>query len=269
MHICSGVSGLATVLVIGNRKGFGKERFEPHNILVTFIGMSMLWVGWYGFNAGSAYGANQNACYALLATQIATSVSALMWMFTEWIVRKQPSTLGMINGALAGLVCITPAAGYVDMTGAFFIGFVGGPLCYFGAHLKYHFGFDDALDAFGVNAIGGIVGGLATGFFATDKVAVPFMYGDRAGLAINGVFYGNFGSGCYQLGIQIVGIIFTIGWSFSFSYVILQIIDNTIGLRVCRGAEELGLDYSIHSESNIGQTGYFDFKLASLINDQV
>lgn len=156
VHICSGVSGLAAVMVIGNRKGFGSERFEPHNILITFMGMSMLWVGWYGFNAGSAYAANSRAAYALLATQIATSVSSLMWMFTEWGVRKQPSILGMINGAIAGLVCITPAAGYVDMTGAFFIGFFGGPLCYLGAQLKHYLGFDDALDAFGVHAIGGI-----------------------------------------------------------------------------------------------------------------
>ena len=251
VHICSGMSGLATVLVIGNRKGFGTEKFEPHNILVTFMGMSMLWVGWYGFNAGSAYGANQNACYALLATQIATSVSALMWMFTEWGVRKQPSILGMINGAIAGLVCITPAAGYVDMTGAFFIGFFGGPLCYLGAQLKHYFGFDDALDAFGVHAIGGIVGGLATGFFATDQVALPFTYGDKAGLPILGVYYGGVRKGGTKLGIQIVGICFTIGWSFIWSYILLQIIDKTIGLRVSCDEEEGGLDSSIKDDSNI------------------
>ena len=252
VHICSGVSGLATVLVIGNRKGFGKERFEPHNILVTFMGMSMLWVGWYGFNAGSAYGANHNACYALLATQISTSVSALMWMFTEWGVRKQPSILGMINGAIAGLVCITPAAGFVDMTGAFFIGFFGGPLCYLGAQLKHYLGFDDALDAFGVHAIGGIVGGLAVGFFATDQVGLPFSYGEAAGKPILGVYYAGVKVGGHQLGIQCVGIAFAIGWSFIWTWCILQIIDKTIGLRVSMQDEEVGLDSSIHGETNSG-----------------
>ena len=252
VHICSGVSGLATVFVIGNRKGFGQERFEPHNILVTFMGMSMLWVGWYGFNAGSAYGANHNACYALLATQISTSVSALMWMFTEWGVRKQPSILGMINGAIAGLVCITPAAGFVDMTGAFFIGFFGGPLCYLGAQLKHYLGFDDALDAFGVHAIGGIVGGLAVGFFATDQVGLPFSYGEAAGKPILGVYYAGVHVGGYQLGIQCVGITFAIGWSFIWTWCILQIIDKTIGLRVSMQDEEVGLDSSIHGETNSG-----------------
>jgi len=170
VHICSGASGLATVLVLGNRKGFGKERFDPHNILLTFMGMSMLWVGWFGFNAGSAGGANFNAGYAMLATQIATSMAALTWLFTEWAVRGKPSVLGMISGAVAGLVCITPCSGYVDMTGAFFVGFFGGPLCYLGAQAKHFLGYDDALDAFGVHAIGGIVGGIACGFFATDQV---------------------------------------------------------------------------------------------------
>ena len=181
VHICSGASGLATVIVLGNRKGFGKDSYDPHNILLTYMGMSMLWVGWFGFNAGSAVGANFNAGYAMLATQIATSMAALTWLATEWAVRGKPSVLGMISGAVAGLVCITPASGYVDMTGAFFIGFFGGSLCYAGAQAKHLLGYDDALDAFGVHAIGGIVGGIATGFFATDQVNVfgapsPFLY---------------------------------------------------------------------------------------------
>ena len=163
------------------RTGFGKDRFEPHNILLSYMGMSMLWVGWFGFNAGSACAANFNAGYAMLATQIATAVASLTWLTAEWAVRGKPSVLGMISGAVAGLVCITPASGYVDMTGAFFIGFFGGPLCYFGAQLKHMMGYDDALDAFGVHAIGGMVGGIATGFFCTDQVSVfavptPFLY---------------------------------------------------------------------------------------------
>ena len=289
VHICSGASGLATVLVVGNRRGFGKERFEPHNILLTFMGMSMLWVGWFGFNAGSALGANFNAGYAMLATQIATSVAALMWLLTEWAIRKKPSVLGMISGAIAGLVCITPAAGYVDMTGAFFIGFFGGPLCYAGAQLKHMVGFDDALDAFGVHAIGGIVGGIATAFFANPKVNVfgtpsPFLfdYAKKQKLTVpyvgstaydgyvdpndatiiykygpyskvKGVYYGNMQEGGFQLGAQVAGILFAFFWAFTFTLVICKVIDLTIGMRVSEEDEEMGLDSSIHGETNTGK----------------
>jgi Amt family ammonium transporter len=229
VHVCSGFSGLAAVLVLGNRKGFGKERFEPHNILVTFMGMSMLWVGFYGFNAGSAFAANERACYALLATQIATSTAALMWMMTEWAVRKQPSILGMINGAVAGLICITPAAGYIDMTGAFFIGFFGGPLCYLAAQIKHYVGLDDALDAFGIHAIGGIIGMIATGFFATDQVQ-PMGRGDSNGEPLLGVYYGGIHHGGHQLGMQFLGLLVVSLWSFCWSWCILIIIHYTIGL---------------------------------------
>ena len=145
-------------------------------------------------------------------------------------------------------MCITPAAGFVDMTGAFFIGFFGGPLCYMGAQIKHYLGFDDALDAFGVHAIGGIIGGISVGFFATDQVASPFGFGDNAGIAIKGVYYGGVTAGGHQLAIQLVGISFAIGWSFVWTYCILQIIDKTIGLRVSEEAEEVGLDSSIHGE---------------------
>jgi len=277
VHICSGVSGLATVAVVGNRKGFGKERFEPHNILLSFMGMSMLWVGWFGFNAGSACGANFNAGYAMLATHIATSVASLTWLMTEWVIRKKPSVLGMISGAVAGLVCITPCSGYVDMTGAFFIGFFGGPLCYLGAQLKHYLGYDDALDAFGVHAIGGIVGGIANGFFATDQVnpflaPTPFQYNwavknkatttDSTGYAApdgntyvygpfmppKGVYYGNTVVGGYLLASQLCGICFAVGWSFAWTYVICKLVDVTLGLRVSEADELEGLDTSIHGE---------------------
>ena len=138
------------------------------------------------------------------------------------------------------------------MTGAFFIGFFGGPLCYLGAQMKHYLGFDDALDAFGVHAIGGIVGGLAVGFFATDQVAAPFVFGDNAGIPIIGVYYGGVHVGGHQLGIQCIGIAFAIGWSFIWTYILLQIIDKTIGLRVSADDEELGLDSSIHGETNSG-----------------
>jgi ammonium transporter, Amt family len=221
VHISSGVSGLVTVLVIGNRKGFGVDKFEPDNVLLTFMGMSMLWVGWAGFNGGAAYNAGKQACYSVLNTLIATSSSALMWMFFEWGYRKQPSILGMISGAIAGLVCITPAAGYVSTTGAFLIGLTGGPLCFIGAQLKHWVGFDDALDGFGVHAIGGIIGGISVGFFAD-----PAITGGPAG-----VYYGSFTVGGYQLAVQIVGVLFSIGWS-SVGTLILLTIDSTVGLRI-------------------------------------
>ena len=285
VHICSGVSGLATVAVLGNRKGFGKERFEPHNILLTFMGMSMLWVGWFGFNAGSACGAGYNAGYAMLATQISTATASMTWLVTEWAIRKKPSVLGMINGAIAGLVCITPASGFVDMNGAFFIGFLGGPLCYFGSQLKNYLGFDDALDAFGVHAIGGIVGGIATGFFATNEVNIygapsPFLYdfakkqkltvpyggytdpkGDPDVMfkygpysPIKGVYYGSMVEGGNQLAAQIAGILFAVGWSFSWTYLICKAIDMTIGLRVSEEDEMEGLDASIHGEVAVAKS---------------
>ena len=222
VHISSGVSGLVTVLVIGNRKGFGVDKFEPHNVLLTFMGMSMLWVGWAGFNGGAAYNAGAQACFSVLNTLVATSSSALMWMFSEWAVRKQPSILGMISGAIAGLVCITPAAGFTSTTGAFLIGLMGGPLCFVGAQLKHWLGFDDALDGFGVHAIGGIIGGISVGFFAD-----PAITGGPAG-----VYYASLRVGGYQLAVQLVGILFSVGWSAVGTYFILTAVDSSVGLRV-------------------------------------
>jgi Amt family ammonium transporter len=188
VHISSGFAGLVSTIMIGKRKGFGKERFEPHNILLTFIGASMLWVGWFGFNAGSAVAANALAGTAMLNTQISTSMAALTWMFTEWIVKKKPSVLGMLSGAIAGLVCITPACGWVDQTGAFFIGVMAGPWCYGWAQVKNYAGYDDALDAFGVHATGGVLGAVLTGFFSTSTVWGPFVV-PPAPIRYEGVFY--------------------------------------------------------------------------------
>ena len=242
VHIASGVSGLVSSIVIGNRRGFGKQRFEPHNILLTFMGTCMLWVGWMGFNAGSGISGNfdmslaGNAC---LATQISASTGALMWMFVEWAVRKQPSVLGMVNGAVAGLVCITPGCGFVDMTGAFIIGLVGGPLCYFGAQIKHWIGIDDALDAFGVHAVGGIVGGIAVGFFAN-----PLNYSLG-----KGVYYVGMEEGGHQLAMQLYAIICSVLWAGGISFILLKGIDMTIGLRVAADEEDAGLDVSIHGET--------------------
>lgn len=243
VHICSGTSGLMSAIVLGHRKGFGKERFDPHNILITFIGLSMLWVGWFGFNAGSAYGANAIAGNALLITQISTAIASLSWMITEWIVTGKPSLLGMISGAVAGLVTITPMAGYVDQTAAFIAGLVGGPICYFGAQVKHSLGYDDALDAFGVHAIGGITGGILVGFFANPEIA------PQSPTPHIGVFYGNMHDGGHQLAMQLYAIVVTIGWSAFASYLLLILCNQFIQLRVSEEEEEAGLDESLHGES--------------------
>ena len=244
VHISSGVSGLVCAVYLGARKGYGKEAFEPHNILLTVVGSAMLWVGWFGFNAGSALAANNRASIAILVTQIATATSVLAWMSTEWIIRKQPSVQGIVSGAVAGLVAITPASGYVDQTGAFFIGLFAGPLCYFGAQLKHKLGYDDALDAFGVHAVGGVVGGIGTGFFASSSISG----------SANGVFYTDTFHGGRQLGIQIYAIIFTIFWSLFFTSIIVVVVDNIMGLRVTESEEDIGLDASLHGESICGPT---------------
>ena len=253
VHISSGTAGLVAALILGNRKGWTPKdhnSHRPHNILLTFMGMSLLWVGWFGFNAGSATAAGYSAGFAMLSTQIATSTASLSWMLTELIFRKghKPSVLGMVNGAIAGLVAITPACGYVDFTGAFVIGVVAGFFCYFGARLKYYvFKIDDALDAFGIHAIGGIVGGISTGFFATSTVTQELA--PPANQNANGVYYTDRNGGGRQLGVQLAGIVFAMGWSGIVSFIILKAIELTIGLRVSEEEEDAGLDSSLHGES--------------------
>jgi Amt family ammonium transporter len=258
VHISSGVAGLMAALIVGNRKGWKPKSYDshpPHNILITYVGMSMLWVGCFGFNAGSAVNAGPNAGFAMMATQIATATASLSWMLTEVYFRKKPSVLGMVNGAIAGLVAITPASGYVDMTGAFFTGLFGGSLCYFGAQLKHHvFKIDDALDAFGVHAIGGICGGICTGFFASTAV--------DGNTDHNGVFYSSTWIGGHQLAKQLVGITFSIAWSGIGSFILLKIIDLTMGLRVSEAEEEEGLDTSLHGETIVDPEKKGDLKSA-------
>jgi Amt family ammonium transporter len=247
VHITAGVAGLTSNLVIGNRKGFGTERFEPHNILLTFFGASLLWVGWYCFNAGSAHQAGPTAGIAMLNTQLSASTGALTWMITEWIIRKQPSVLGMLSGSIAGLVAITPCAGFVDQNGGFFIGFIAGPLCYFGAQIKHRLGLDDALDAFGIHAIGGTIGVLLLGFFATSEyAAADVAHAENAPTTTNGIFYGGNG---HLLALQIYAWVVVVGWTVFATYCILQLIDKTIGLRVSDAEEDAGLDSSLHGES--------------------
>lgn len=230
VHINAGVAGLVAALVLGPRKGYGTVNMAPHNLTWSVAGASLLWVGWFGFNAGSALAANGAAGIAMMNTQVATAAAALTWMFAEWIIIKKPSVLGIISGAVAGLVAVTPASGWVDPTGAFVIGIVAGLGCYFGAaHLKKMLGYDDSLDAFGVHGIGGIIGALLTGVFASE--------------AVGGVA-GGFG----QFLTQGYGVVATIIWSGVGSFVILMVVKALVGLRPSESEEEEGLDITLHGE---------------------
>ncbi|HEY7766202.1 MAG TPA: ammonium transporter [Aestuariivirgaceae bacterium] len=250
VHINAGVAGLIAAIVIGRRNGYPLEPFLPHNLVLSVIGASFLWIGWFGFNAGSALTAGPRAGMALAATHIAASAAALSWLAVEWWLRGKPSVLGGISGAVAGLVAITPAAGYVDPSGALIIGLIAGIVCFWGASwLKHKFGYDDSLDCFGIHGVGGIVGALLTGIFA--KVAIANSEGLYASpLAENpnyvlGLIEGNLG----QLWIQIVAVAATIAWCAIATFVILKLIDLLIGLRVDRETEQTGLDLALHGEA--------------------
>jgi Amt family ammonium transporter len=227
VHINAGIAGLASCLVLGKRVGYGKEAMAPHNLSLTLIGASLLWVGWFGFNAGSAVAADGRAGMAMVATQIATAAAALSWMFAEWIIKGKPSVLGIASGAVAGLVAITPASGFVGPTPSVIIGIVAGVVCFLAAtSLKRALGYDDSLDAFGVHCVGGIIGALLTGAFASKEIS------------------GADGSVMTQLW----GVGTTLIYGFVMSFVILKIIDMTMGLRVTEEQEREGLDISLHGE---------------------
>ena len=237
VHINAGVAGLMAALVMGKRNGYGKVPFPPHNLVLTVIGASLLWVGWFGFNAGSAVAADVRAGMAMAATQIATAGAALAWMFAEWIAKGKPSVLGIASGAVAGLVAVTPASGFVLPSGALVIGIAAGVVCFFAStSLKNALGYDDSLDAFGVHAIGGIIGAALTGVFATMAVTGAT---DPVGW-----IDGNAG----QVFTQIKGIAVTIAYDAIASLIILKAIDWTIGLRVTEDIEREGLDLGLHGE---------------------
>ena len=239
VHVNSGIAGLVAALVLGKRKGYGHEALPPHNLVLSMVGASLLWVGWFGFNAGSAVAANANAGMAMLVTQIATGTAALAWMFTEWLVKGKPSVLGIISGAVTGLVAITPASGYVGPGDALWIGAVPGVLCYFSATtMKNFFGYDDSLDAFGVHAVGGMLGALLTGVFARAAIGAN-------GAGTHGLLEGN----APQMLVQAEGIVFTLIVSGVGSFIILKIIDLVIGIRVDEDIERDGLDLALHGES--------------------
>ena len=230
VHINAGVAGLVCALVMGKRKGYGTENMAPSNLVFTMIGASLLWVGWFGFNAGSEWAADGIASAAMLNTQVATAAAALAWMVVEWVERKKPGMLGLASGAVAGLVAITPAAGFVNPQGALIIGVVAGAVCYVGAvWLKKIFKYDDSLDAFGVHGIGGIAGALLTGVLADPS--------------INSLAEG------HSIVTQAKGIVVTIGWTAIATLVILMICKFTTGLRVSEEGEVEGLDMTLHGEA--------------------
>ena len=234
VHINAGVAALVAAIMIGKREGFGQVPLPPHSLTITVIGASMLWVGWFGFNAGSAVAANGSAGMAMLVTQVATAMAALTWMAVEWIKHGKPSVLGIVTGAVAGLVAITPASGSVGPMGALAIGFVSGLCCFWATTtLKQKLGYDDSLDAFGVHGIGGIVGAILTGVFASESLG-------GLGLAKESI-----GA---QLGAQSISVIFTIVYSGVLSFLILKIVDVLVGLRVNEDEESQGLDLALHSE---------------------
>ncbi len=235
VHINSGIAGLVCAVVLGRRSGYGHENMAPHNLTLSVIGAGMLWVGWFGFNAGSAVAANGTAGMAMTVTQIATAAAAISWLLVEWGKLGKPSVLGVLSGAVAGLVAITPASGFVDPMGALIIGLIAGVVCFFAStSLKHALGYDDALDVFGIHGVGGITGALLTGVFAAEAIG-----------GTPGVIEGNMA----VMKAQIVGVLATIVWSGAVSFVLLKVIDVFIGLRVDAETERDSLDLALHGET--------------------
>jgi Amt family ammonium transporter len=238
VHISSGVSALAAAILVGKRRGYGTTAFIPHNLPMTITGAALLWFGWFGFNAGSALACNGLAANAFVVTHIASATAALSWLFFEWTHRGNPTTLGAASGAVAGLVAITPASGYVGPLSAIVIGGLAGVICYGGVLIKSHLGYDDSLDVVGIHGLGGTWGALATGLFASTTINPG---------ASNGLFFGNPG----QLWTQFVSVVATIVFAFVMTVIILKVIDWTMGLRIAGDEEEKGMDITLHNE-----TGY-------------
>jgi len=231
VHINAGVAGLVACLVLGKRKGYGTESMAPHNLGLAVIGASLLWVGWFGFNAGSALAADGRAGMAMVVTQIATAAGVLAWMFVEWAVKGKPTVLGAISGAVAGLVGITPAAGYVAPVGALVIGAAAGAISWWASvELKRMLNYDDSLDVWGIHGVAGIVGAILTGLFAVEAI------GETAG-------------GIGQMIVQIQGVVVTIVYTAIVSFILLKIVDAILGLRVSDEEEQMGLDEALHGES--------------------
>ncbi len=235
VHVSSGISALAAAVLVGRRRGFRSESMAPHNLPMTITGAAILWFGWFGFNAGSAISSGKLAAGAFVATHIATAGAALSWVLVEWIYKRKPTTLGAASGAVAGLVAVTPASGFVGPMPALMIGLVAGILCYIGVFSKNKFGYDDSLDVVGVHGVGGTWGAIATGLFASKAI-------NDAGN--NGLFFGN----ASLLGVQVLAVLATWAYAFIVTFVLLKVLDWTLGLRVSDEEEESGLDLSQHSE---------------------
>jgi len=242
VHVSSGVAALAAALTVGRRKGYGEEPMPPHNLTMTLLGTGLLWFGWFGFNGGSALASGTLATNAFVVTHIASASAALSWMIVEWIRRGNPTVLGAASGAVAGLVAITPASGFVGAVSAILIGLGAGGLCYFAISLKGRFGYDDSLDVVGVHGVGGTWGALATGFFASKSINPA---GD------NGLFFGNVS----LLGVQALSVFSAWVYSFGMTWLILKLLDRAVGLRVAEEHEINGLDLSQHGERGYGFLG--------------
>jgi ammonium transporter, Amt family len=239
VHLNAGTAGLVAALMLGKRKGLGTENFAPHNLAYSVIGASLLWVGWFGFNAGSAVEAHDGqAGMAAAATQIATAAATLSWMFMEWIISKKPSVLGMVSGAVAGLVAITPASGFVNPMGSLIIGIAAGIVCYGSAvHMKKLFGYDDALDCWGVHGVGGALGAIMTGMFASKAIN---SVAAKGGWLTDGNFH--------QMIAQFYDVAIVFVWSGVMTFIILAVLKYTIGIRVSEEVEVEGLDINLHGE---------------------
>ncbi len=236
VHINAGIAALACALVVGKRKGYGSVPMIPHNLTLTLLGAGLLWFGWFGFNAGSALSAGEGAAMAFVVTHMATAAAAMSWVFAEWLIRGKPTTLGVASGAVAGLVAITPASGFVGPVSSVIIGAVAGVLCYLAVLVKGPLGYDDSLDVVGVHGVGGLWGALATGLFASKAI-------NSAGA--DGLFFGNPG----QLWIQLVASLTTIVYSLVVTLVILYVVKAIMGLRVSEEDEIVGVDTSVHGEA--------------------
>ncbi len=236
VHITAGVSALAAALVVGKRRGYGVETLAPHNLPMTVLGAGILWFGWFGFNAGSALAAGNLSTSAFVNTHMAAAAATLSWMFTEWIHRGKPTVLGAASGCIAGLGTITPASGFVQPAAAVLIGVAAGALCYAAVMMKARFGYDDSLDVVGVHCVGGTLGTLATGLFATTAV-------NAAGA--NGLFFGN----PRQLAVQALAAGVILLYAFVATWVLLKVLDRVMGLRVADEHEFLGLDITQHGEA--------------------
>jgi Amt family ammonium transporter len=238
VHISSGLAALAAAFVIGKRRGYGHEHMPPHNLTMTVLGAALLWFGWFGFNGGSALASGALATSAFVTTHIAAAAAAFSWTLIEWKKRGKPTMLGTASGCVAGLVAITPASGYVSPMSALIIGLGAGAVCYYGITLKSKLGYDDSLDTVGVHGVGGIFGALATGIFASKAINVA---------GADGLIFGN----ASLLGAQALSVLVSVLYSFTLTWIILKVLDKTMGLRVADEDEQEGLDLSQH-----GETGY-------------